>query len=112
LIPIYHEFAHTRGHRVCLDDALDRAPSIGRIGARDTKRTIVMKRLAAFVSQKLHALVANVKLGLLLENIGRNSYSHSSLKRTVSSDADRAALLFRVLSQEARFSGGLTGVSI
>jgi hypothetical protein len=33
-------------------------------------------------------------------------------ERNMSSDADRAALLFRVLGQEARFSGGLTGVSI
>jgi hypothetical protein len=30
----------------------------------------------------------------------------------MSSDADRAALLFRVPGQEARFSGGLAGVSI
>jgi hypothetical protein len=33
-------------------------------------------------------------------------------ERAMPSDADRAALLFRVLGQEARFSGGLTGVSI
>jgi len=58
-----------------------------------------MKRLAAFVSQELHALVANVKQGLLLENIGKYTYSHSILERNMSSDTDRAALLFRVLSQ-------------
>jgi hypothetical protein len=33
-------------------------------------------------------------------------------ERNMSSDRDRAALLFRVLGQEARFSGGLAGVSI
>jgi hypothetical protein len=33
-------------------------------------------------------------------------------ERNMSSDADPAASLFRVLGQEARFSGGLTGVSI
>jgi len=30
----------------------------------------------------------------------------------MSSDTDQVSLLFRVLSQEARFSGGLTGMSI
>ena len=68
-------------------------------GVASAKRAIVMKRLAAFVSQELHALVAHVKQGLLLMNIGNKSYSHSFLEPTMSSDADRAALLFRVLSQ-------------
>jgi hypothetical protein len=36
----------------------------------------------------------------------------ASQTKSMPSGADRAALLFRVFGQEARFSGGLTGVSI
>ena len=95
LLTVGHHIAHAGGDRVGLDDALGGGSAIGRVGVRNTKRTIVMKRLAAFVSQKLHALVANATQGLLLKNIGNKSYSHRFLKRTMSSDADRAALLPR-----------------
>jgi hypothetical protein len=42
-----------------------------------------------------------------------HSYTGTSQSNeNMPSGADRAALLFRVFGQEARFSGGLTGVSI
>jgi hypothetical protein len=58
-----------------------------------------------------------IESGLRLPIISRtqdalNAPIARKTERNKSSAADRAALLLRVLGQEARFSGGLTGVSI
>jgi hypothetical protein len=74
-------------------------------GRRRATRHASVARVAAL-------LVGEVGSVFCDEPVSIRSTGTSQANENMPPGADRAALLFRVFGQEARFSGGLTGVSI